>query len=112
MKKLFLVFMVCLAMVVMPGSAYASDGLDAAKASGFVGERLDGMLGYVSPSVPPNVRTMVESINTQRRQRYAEVARKNGTVLSKVQAVAGAQLIERSPKGYYVMNKSGEWVKK
>jgi uncharacterized protein YdbL (DUF1318 family) len=92
--------------------AMAQDGLEAAKATGLVGERPDGLVGIVPQSVPPEIRALVERVNAERRERYRDVARSNGTSVDTVQAVAGRRLIERTPAGQYVMSPSGSWVRK
>lgn len=92
--------------------AAAQDGLEAAKAAGLVGERPDGLVGVVPATVPAEIQALVERINAQRRDRYQDVARSNGTSVAAVQAVAGRQLIDRTPAGQYVMNSSGSWVRK
>ena len=43
--------------------------------------------------------------------RYREIAGSNGTSLDQVQALAGKQLIERTPAGQYVLS-GGRWVRK
>jgi uncharacterized protein len=93
-------------------AAHAEISLETAKQAGLVGERPDGLIGFVVGTVPADVRAMVEQVNAQRLQRYAQVAAGNGTSVSGVQAVAGRQLIERSPAGQYVMGAGGQWVRK
>jgi uncharacterized protein YdbL (DUF1318 family) len=92
--------------------AYAQASLETAKQAGLVGERPDGLVGFVAGTVPDDVRALVEQVNAQRLQRYAQIAAGNGTSVSGVQAVAGRQLIERSPAGQYVMGAAGQWVRK
>ena len=92
-------------------NAWAED-LDAAKASGWVGERPDGFIGLVSASAPPAAKQLVDEINIRRRQKYIEIARQNGTAFDAVAALAGAKLTERTPPGQYVMTVDGVWHKK
>lgn len=96
--------------VAAPAAAQAP--LDQAKQAGLVGERPDGLIGYVAGTVPADIRALVDRINAQRLDRYAQVARTNGTSVESVQAVAGRQLIERTPGGQYVMTGSGDWRRK
>lgn len=91
--------------------ALAQDALAAAKSAGQVGERPDGLVGPVTAPTPL-VETLVAEVNTQRLARYKEIARGNGTALDKVQAVAGQQLIERTPAGQFVMMPGGQWKRK
>jgi uncharacterized protein len=95
-----------------PAPSHAQASLDAAKQSGLIGERPDGLVGFVADTVPAALRAQVEQVNAQRMQRYDQVARSNGAPVDGVQAVAGRQLIDRTPAGQYVLSPSGRWVKK
>jgi len=99
-------------LAALPATALAQDPLAAAKAQGLVGERPDGLVGFVAGSVPADVRALVEQINAQRRQKYADVAASTGQSLAQVQAVAGDRLVQATPAGQFVMNAAGRWVKK
>ena len=89
-----------------------ADELDSAKAAGQVGERPDGYLGVVSASAPASARALVDSLNAKRREKYAEIAKQNGTAVDAVAALMGEKLIDRTPPGQYVMGADGRWVKK
>ncbi|PWC76114.1 YdbL family protein [Azospirillum sp. TSH64] len=97
--------------VAMPQLVLAQDALAAAKAAGQLGERPDGMVGVV-PGAPASAQALAQQVNAQRLARYQEIAKGNGTALDKVQAVAGQQLIERTPAGQFVMTAAGEWQRK
>ena len=85
--------------------------LDEAKKSGAVGEKLDGYLGAVSaPSA--EVSKLVADINAQRRQKYEEISKKNGTPAAAVEKLAATQAIEKTAPGNYVEAAPGKWVKK
>lgn len=104
-----------LALVAMLGLAMATpaaaqDPLAGAKQAGQVGERPDGLVGVV-PGAPAAAQALAEQVNAQRLQRYRGIAASNGTSVDKVQAVAGQQLIDRTPSGQYVLS-GGRWVKK
>jgi uncharacterized protein YdbL (DUF1318 family) len=90
--------------------ALAQDPLAGAKQGGQVGERPDGLVG-VLPGAPASAQAVADQVNAQRLQRYRDIAASNGTSVDKVQAVAGQQLIDRTPAGQYVLN-GGTWVKK
>jgi uncharacterized protein len=92
--------------------SYAQSSLETAKQSGLIGERPDGLVGFVAGTVPTDVRAMVDQINAQRMRRYNQVAQTNGTPIDNVQAVAGRQLMDRTPAGQYVLSASGQWVRK
>ncbi|KAA0593456.1 uncharacterized protein YdbL (DUF1318 family) [Azospirillum lipoferum] len=95
----------------LPQLALAQDALATAKAAGQLGERPDGMVGVV-PGAPDTAQVLAQQVNAQRLARYQEIAKGNGTALDKVQAVAGQQLIERTPAGQYVMTAAGQWQRK
>jgi len=90
--------------------ALAQDPLAGAKQAGQVGERPDGLVGVV-PGAPASAQAIADQVNAQRLQRYRDIAASNGTSVDKVQAVAGQQLIERTPAGQYVQS-GGAWVRK
>ncbi|MGH6719740.1 MAG: YdbL family protein [Alphaproteobacteria bacterium] len=90
----------------------AQMSLDGAKAAGLVGERPDGLVGVVDPGAGADVVGLVDAVNRQRLAHYAEIAAANASTVEQVQAVAGAQLIERTPSGLYVMDASGRWFVK
>ncbi|WP_052709853.1 YdbL family protein [Azospirillum thiophilum] len=95
----------------LPTLALAQDALAAAKAAGQIGERPDGLVGTV-PGAPATAQALAAQVNAQRLARYREIAQGNGTALDKVQAVAGQQLIERTPAGQFVMTAAGQWQRK
>jgi uncharacterized protein len=92
--------------------SHAQASLEAAKQSGLIGERPDGLVGFVTGTVSTDVRAMVDQINAQRMRRYNQVAQTNGAPIDNVQAVAGRQLMDRTPAGQYVLSPSGQWVRK
>lgn len=91
--------------------ALANDQLDAAKAAGQVGERTDGMLGVVGASTPA-LDALVKDINARRLEVFKGIAAKNGQSLAAVQAISGEEFIKRTPAGQYIMDASGNWVRK
>lgn len=84
--------------------------LDEARAAGRVGEMPTGYLGVVDDD--PAVRTLVDSVNAQRRDRYKEIAEREDAPLAAVEQLAGARLIDRAGPGEYVMDVNGAWVRK
>ncbi len=89
----------------------AAQSLDAMKAQGYVGERPDGLLGVVG-SPPPEIQSVVRDINDRRLTQYQEIARRTGTSLPAVQAVAGQKAIAQSPPGTFVLDGTGKWRRK
>lgn len=85
--------------VVAPASAQQRDpAYAAARASGQVGEKVDGYLGF--PSVPSTeVRRMADDINIKRKAVYAERADANGVTIEEYAFTAGCQAISRTAVG-------------
>jgi hypothetical protein len=77
-----------------------------------VGERPDGYLGAVASPAPAEIRALVDRINAERSQRYAEIAVQRGTTPAAVAALAGQKLVERTPPGQYYLDADGNWVKR
>jgi hypothetical protein len=96
---------------MLVGQAWAQS-LAEAKEAGWVGERPDGYLGLVKPDTPDDIKKLVQDINAKRRERYLEIAKKNGTKLEAVQVIVGAKLIKRAQPSDYIMNSAGKWIKK
>ncbi len=109
-RRSFLVLM-GLALTLAAAPAFALS-LDEAKAAGLVGERIDGYLGVVPASAPADAKALVKTVNNKRKTRYASIAKKNGTTTVAVAALAGKKLVNRTPKGQYVTDADGRWVKK
>ena len=100
-----------LALVLAVAPALAAD-LDGAKAAGQVGERVDGYLGLVDANAPADVKALVESVNEFRRQKYTEIAAKQGARVEAVAARAAERRIQNAQPGHYVMDASGRWKRK
>lgn len=102
-------------MLATPSRARAQgigDRLMAAKAAGKIGERPDGLVGAVGDAPAADMLQLVAEINQQRRAQYAKIAAQNGATAEQVGAVAGKELIARTPAGQYVLDDSGAWVTK
>lgn len=99
-------------LVLCPANpARAAMDLAGAKAQGLVGERPDGLVGIVLLPGAPELQAMVEGVNGARLQTYRDIAGKQGTPLSQVQALAGQSLISKTPSGQHVMTPQGVWKK-
>ena len=102
---------VLLALRLAIGPAQAGP-LEDAKAQGLVGERIDGYLGVVDSGAPGSIRSLVDQINAEREAAYARIAQKQGAPVEAVAQIAGTKLIQRAPKGEYVMGADGRWQRK
>jgi uncharacterized protein len=90
----------------------AAQSLNDARAQGLLGERPDGYVGAVQPTLPVWASTLMKSVNEQRKAKFAELAEANGTSIEAVQVVAGEKLIEKLPVGAWFMDADGRWVQK
>ena len=107
MKKILTIFTTCLLLISHP--AYSID-LQTAKSQGLVGETPAGYLEAVkAPSA--ETKTLIESVNAQRRTKYKEIAARNKTSLQAVEELAGKKAIEKSKAGSYIKH-GGSWQKK
>ncbi len=101
-------FVMAAGPVAAPVAAQAD--LAAAKAAGHIGERPDGLVG-ATPGAPESAEALAAQINAQRLARYEQIARSNGASVDAVRAVAGRELVERTPPGQFVFV-NGAWVRK
>ena len=97
-------------LLSLPSLCYALD-LSQAKVQGLVGEKADGYLAAVQASPSSDVQALVGSINRERQQKYQEIAKKRGTSVSAVEALAGQTAIEKTSPGNFVLV-GGKWQKK
>jgi uncharacterized protein YdbL (DUF1318 family) len=95
--------------LVAPASAQQRDpAYAAARASGQVGEKVDGYLGF--PSAPSaEVRRLADDINIKRKAVYAERAQANGATIEEYAFSAGCQAIARTVPGEKYQAPDGSW---
>ena len=102
------------ALIIFAGLAAAfpaaaqTPQVDAARASGAVGERFDGYLGYAA-AVPATLHRQVETINIRRRALYSNLAARKGVSPREVGITAGCQLLGRVGVGQSYMLNDGVW---
>jgi uncharacterized protein YdbL (DUF1318 family) len=101
--------LLCLVFSLGPAKAQS---LEEAKASGLVGERIDGYVGLVVANPPADIQSMVDQINEERRTKYAEIADQRGVPVDAVAQIAGQKLIERASPGEFVAGADGRWRQK
>jgi uncharacterized protein YdbL (DUF1318 family) len=101
--------LLCLVFGLGPARAQS---LEEAKASGLVGERIDGYVGLVVANPPADIQSMVDQINEERRAKYAEIADQRGVPVDAVAQIAGEKLIERAGPGEFVAGADGRWRQK
>ncbi len=104
------------AMIVLSATSAHAQGaakatVDAAKASGVVGEQADGTLGVVSGG-DASVRAAVAEINAGRMAAYRDAAAKTGVTAEAAGEAAYRQLLSRMPPGQYYRPAGGGWTRK
>jgi uncharacterized protein YdbL (DUF1318 family) len=81
----------------------------AARASGQIGEKMDGYLGYIgTPS--PALRAMVEDLNIKRRAVYSDRAKAANATVEEFAFTAGCLAISRTTPGEKYQTPSGDWA--
>ena len=91
-----------------PAAAQPSASVASARATGVVGERFDGFLGYVAtPSRA--LRSQVDSINIRRRALYSSLAVRRSVTPQDVGIAAACQLFRRVAVGEPYMLNDGVW---
>ena len=80
----------------------------AARASGQIGEKMDGYLGYVgSPS--PALRAVVEDLNIKRRAVYSDGAKAANATVEEFAFTSGCLAIARTSPGEKYQAPGGAW---
>jgi uncharacterized protein len=86
--------------------------LASAKRDGWLGERIDGLLGVVKADTPQSIRALADDINRRRREEYARIAEREGVPVEAVAQLAGERLIDRAGGGEWVLGADGNWRQK
>lgn len=83
--------------------------LPVAKGQGLVGEQPNGYLGVVKAE--GDTATLVQLINSARRNEYQKLATANGLQLADVEKLAGQKALEKTQSGHFILS-DGKWQKK
>ena len=117
-RRLKLILAAGIAVAVMAGGtgvAYALVQPDASaslRASGKVGEQVDGYLGIVSGG-DAALRAEVDAVNIKRRAYYTDLAAKRNAKIEEVAAATGCQLIgSKVQAGQFYRLADGVWRKR
>jgi uncharacterized protein YdbL (DUF1318 family) len=86
--------------------------VDDAKATGFLGEQADGMLGAVRGDPDAAIMGAAAEINMLRREGYRKAAAGAGTTEQAEAAKAGQHNIDALPAGQFYKPSGGGWTKK
>lgn len=108
MKKFNIIFIGLLTALFISNAAFAVS-LNEAKQQGLVGEQATGYLGTVTANA--ETTALVNDINAKRKNKYREIAQRNGTSLQSVETLAGKKALEKTPSGQFINLGSG-WRKK
>jgi len=81
----------------------------AARASGEVGERMDGYLGAVGTPTP-EIKKLVADINIRRKQVYFEQAQEEKVTAEQYAFSAGCKAIDRTVPGEKYQAPDGSWA--
>jgi uncharacterized protein YdbL (DUF1318 family) len=110
MRKIgFIAAAAALALVAAPAFAQRDPAYAAARASGQIGEKMDGYLGFVgTPS--PALRALVEDLNIKRRANYTERARAQNATVEEYALSQGCMLIARTSPGEKYQAPGGGWA--
>jgi uncharacterized protein YdbL (DUF1318 family) len=93
--------------VAAPAAAQ-TPAVDAARATGTVGERYDGYMGFVvAPS--PEVRRQVAAVNLRRRNLYIELAGRRNVNAAVVGIATACQLLRQLSPGEAYLLADGKW---
>jgi len=106
------VFLALLISMMAMSVAVAASPLTQPKADGFIGEQANGYIGLVQQNVPADIKKLVNDVNAKRRAGYQNIAKKQGTSLAEVERVGGNTAIEKTLRGNYIRDASGNWRKK
>jgi len=102
---------VSFALILLVQTAYGLS-LQEAKQQGLVGETARGYLEAVQASASKDVKGLISDVNSKRKAKYQQIAKKNGTALQAVETLAGKKAIDKTQAGGYVKRNSSKWEKK
>ena len=98
-----------LGAVTVPAFADDTSDFAAARASGAVGEKIDGYVAVVGTGTPA-LRKLVDDINIRRKAVYAEKAEAQHATVEEYALSSGCQLIARTQPGWKYQGPGGEWL--
>ena len=106
------IFLALLISMMAVSVAVAASPLTQPKADGLIGEQANGYIGLVRNDAPSDVKKLVKDVNAKRKAGYQKIATKQGTSLADVERVGGNTAIEKTLRGNYVRDASGNWRRK
>lgn len=107
-----LLFLIATCTTLSHAEAQSSSRLlDGPRASGLVGERYDGY-AVARAAVPANISALIDQVNSERRQLYAERARTEGVPIDAIGKIYAAEIIRSAPAGTWFFSENGQWTRK
>ena len=94
--------------IAAPASAQRDPAYEAARASGKVGEKMDGYLGIVG-GADAALRRLVDDLNIKRRAVFADKAKAANATLEEYAFTAGCVAIARTAPGEKYQAPDGSW---
>ena len=107
MNKIF----AAIGLLLLMQSAWAIDIRDA-KDQGLVGEANSGYIAAVQSTSSAEVRALIADVNNKRKAKFAETAKKTGTTTAQVANRFYELAVQKTAKGHYYQDSSGQWKKK
>ena len=84
--------------------------INALKSAGIIGEKADGLLGFVKKS--SSDMALVDAENEDRKTVYASIAKSQGVSAAKVAERRALQIAEQASPGHWLQNADGKWYQK
>lgn len=96
------------ALAAVAAAPAVAQPLPNAIASGIVGERFDGYMGFAG-APDPSVRRQVNAINIKRRSLYIQLASQRNATAEVVGLTAACELFSQLPVGEAYLLNDGVW---
>ena len=102
-----------LAVAGLPAMARAQTArlLDAPRIAGLVGERYDGY-AVARSAVPPDLATLIEQVNAERRAVYQQRAQSEGVPVEAIGKIYAGEILKSAPPGTWFLGENGQWTRK
>lgn len=107
--KLWIFTVMCAVGLFMSAPAFALD-LHQARNAGIVGEKLDGYVAVLKPTL--EAEALVSEVNQKRQQEYARISQQNSQPVDVVAKLAAQQIIIGLAPGAYYQDADGIWKKR
>ncbi|MEO0821492.1 MAG: YdbL family protein [Pseudomonadota bacterium] len=111
MRRLILPPLIGLLGLLLAAMPAAAQSLDSLRAEGAIAERFDGFT-ETRPGAPGAARGVVDRVNADRRQIYAQRASEQGVPASEVGKIFAPKIFEKAPAGTYFRRENGSYVRK